>query len=72
MIIDDRDDKIGGYWVKGFVAELDAQRRYSVSIPQPGRSGTLKVLAVYDNGAFTGDGVKHGIESATTVPYSFR
>ncbi len=72
VVIDDRDDKIGAYWVKGFVAEIDGQSRFSVSIPKPGRSGKLKVLAVYKNGAFTGDGAKRGIESATIVPYSFR
>ena len=72
IVIDDRDDKIGGYWVKAFVTEVDKQSRFSVSIPQPGRSGQLKVLAVYTNGAFTGDGKKRGIGSATLVPYSFR
>ena len=72
IVIDDRDDKLGGYWVKGFVAELDDQSNFSVSIPKPNRSGKLKILAVFENGAFTGDGKKHGIESAKIVPYSFR
>lgn len=56
IVIDDRDDKIGGYWVKGFVSEVDDQSRFSVSIPEPNRSGKLRILAVYKNGAFTGDG----------------
>jgi hypothetical protein len=72
VVIDDRDDKIGGYWVKGFVAELDNRSQFSLSIPQPGRSGKLKILAVYKNGAFTGNGKKRGIDSANLVPYSFR
>ena len=72
VVIDDRDDKIGGYWVKGFVADLDDQSKFSLDIPNPNPSGQLRVLAVYENGAFTGDGKKHGIDSATTVPYSFR
>ncbi|QEF97263.1 hypothetical protein Mal15_13020 [Stieleria maiorica] len=71
VVIDDRDDKIGGYWVKGFVAQVDPQARFSLSIPTPGRKGQLKILAVYANGAFTGDGRKRGIESATLLPYSF-
>ncbi|MCA9136693.1 MAG: hypothetical protein KDB00_08040 [Planctomycetales bacterium] len=70
IVIDDRDDKIGAYWVKGYVAELDARSGFSVSIPQPGPTGSLKILAVYTNGAYTGDGMKRGIESAHVVPYS--
>ncbi|MCS7468103.1 hypothetical protein NZK35_15735 [Stieleria sp. ICT_E10.1] len=71
VVIDDRDDKIGGYWVKGFVAQVDPQSRFSISIPNPGRKGQLKILAVYNNGAFTGNGTKRGIDSATLVPYRF-
>lgn len=72
VLIDDRDDKIGAYWVKGYVTELDSRSRFTVSIPQPGPTGKIKLLAVYTNGAYTGDGIKRGIESAHTVPYSFR
>lgn len=72
VVIDDRDDKIGGYWVKGFVSDVDDQSRFSISIPNPGPTGKLKVLAVYTNGAFTGNGQKRGIDSAHVVPYSFR
>ena len=72
VVIDDRDDKMGGYWVKGFVAKPDDQSRFSVTIPQPCPSGKIKLLAVYKNGCFTGNGKKRGIDSATIVPYSFR
>ncbi|MEM9588472.1 MAG: hypothetical protein AAGA03_14405, partial [Planctomycetota bacterium] len=71
VVVDDRDDKVGSYWVKGFVAQLDEESRFSVSIPNPGRKGKLKLLAVFQNGAFTGNGFKRGIESGTIVPYSF-
>lgn len=72
VVIDDRDDKIGAYWVKSFVSEVDEQSQFSVSIPRPNPSGSIKLLAVYKNGAVTGDGVKHGIGSAKIVPYSLR
>ncbi len=58
-------------FLKGYVAVLDDQSRFSLSIPDPNRTGKLQVLAVYENGAFTGDGKSRGIESATLVPYSF-
>ncbi len=72
VVIDDRDDKIGGYWVKGFVAKPDAQSRFSVMIPQPCPRGKIKLMAVYKNGCFTGNGKKRGIDSATIIQYSFR
>jgi hypothetical protein len=71
-VIDDRDDKPGAYWVKGYVAEAGTDSRFSLSIPRPKKcSGKLKLLAVYRNGAFTGGNLKRGIGSATVVPYSF-
>ncbi len=71
-VIDDRDDKVGAYWVKAFVSQTDSTGRFQVEIPTPGRTGSMKLLAVYRNGAFTGDGKTRGIGSATVVPYASR
>ena len=35
IVIDDRDDKIGGYWVKGFVAELDENSSFQLAANFP-------------------------------------
>jgi predicted Zn-dependent protease len=73
VVIDDRDDKPGAYWVKGYVSEVSAQGGFAVSIPRPKQcSGKLKVLAVYQNGAVTGGNFRQGIGSAKDFPYSFR
>lgn len=72
IVVDDANDKIGGYWVKAFVAKPGPQGKFAVSIPRPQKcSGKMKVLAVHTNGAFTGNGQKHGIESASLLSYSF-
>ena len=73
VAIDDRDDKPGGYWVKGYVTQLDSDSSFSISIPRPKKcSGKIKLLVVYENGTFTGNGKKRGIDSATIIPYKFR
>ena len=73
LLIDDRDDKPGAYWVKGYVAKADKNGEFKFKIPRPRVcKGTLKLLAVYTNGAFTGNGKKHGDQSALEVPYNFR
>ena len=72
VVIDDRDDKPGAYWVKGYVTKTDKASRFSVTIPRPRKcSGTLKLLVVYTNGAVSGGNLKSGIGSAKLVPYSF-
>ena len=72
VVIDDRDDKPGAYWVKGYVTSPDAESSFTVSFPRPKQcSGTLKLLAVYQNGAVTGGGLRRGFGSAHLVPYSF-
>ena len=73
VVIDDRDDKIGAYWVKGYVSKLNEQGQFAVSIPRPKIcSGKLKILAVYENGVVTGGGLNQGIGSAKILPYSFK
>lgn len=72
IVIDDRDDKPGAYWVKGYVAKPNDEGQFSVSIERPKTcSGNLQLLAVYTNGAVTGDGIRRGIGSACAVPYQF-
>ena len=73
LLIDDRDDKPGGYWVKGYVEKIDQNGKFKIQIPRPRVcKGTLKLLVVYTNGAMTGDGQKYGDQSATELPYEFR
>lgn len=71
VVIDNRDDKPGAYWVRSFVSQVDEDSQFSISIPEPNRSGKIKILVVYENGAFTGNGKNRGIGSATEIPYSF-
>ena len=41
-----------------------------VTITEPSRlAGTLRILACFDNGAVSGEGVKYGIGSALEMPY---
>ena len=72
VVIDDREDKPGAYWVKGYVTKLTEASEFSLSIPRPKSCrGQLKLLVVYQNGAVTGGSLKRGIGSATSVPYAF-
>ncbi len=72
VVIDDREDKPGAYWVKGYVAEVEADGSFSIFVPRPQKCrGALKLLVVYKNGAVTGDGIRRGIGSAKLIPYSY-
>ena len=73
LLIDDRDDKPAAYWVKGYVTKTDSEGQFKFDVPRPKAcKGTMKLLAVYTNGAFTGNGEKYGDQSATDLPYVFR
>lgn len=74
LVFDDRADNTlrnPDYWVRAFVSKLDENSKFSVAIPNPNRSGKIKLVAVYKNGAVTGDGKLRGLRSAKVIPYSF-
>ena len=72
VVIDDRANKPGAYWVKGYVTAPGADATFSLDIAKPQQCrGQLKLLVVYTNGAVTGGGLKRGIGSAKLVPYQF-
>jgi hypothetical protein len=58
------------YWQKPYVARVGKDGRFEVNITEPsGRTGTLRILFCFENGAISGDGKTYGIGGALEKPY---
>lgn len=73
ILADDAEPNQAAYWRKAYVARLDAEKRFTVTITEPsGTKGTLKLVFCFRNGAVTGNGKAHGLESGVERKYEFR
>lgn len=72
VVVDDMRKKPGEYWVRPYVGRVNENGIFEVTINEPVDSGgTYKLVFCCDNGVVTGDGKKHGLQSAIEKKYSY-
>lgn len=72
VILDDGEKQQGSYWSRGYAARVADDGTFQVAIEEPFSSGGLyRIFCCFDNGIVTGDGKKHGDQSAIVKPYRF-
>lgn len=72
LLVDDMDKKPGEYWVRPYVARVDAAGNFQVTVTEPVDSGgTYRLVFCLDNGVVTGDGKTHGLGSAIEKKYTY-
>jgi hypothetical protein len=58
------------YWQKSYVARIGVGGQFEVQITEPSaKSGTLRILFCFENGAVTGDGKDYGVQGTLEKPY---
>jgi len=73
VVIDASKAAATDYWMKTYIDRLGDDDAFAIDVSElADADGELKLLLCFDNGVVTGDGVKHGLESAHSIPYAFR